>query len=462
MTSSSPRRVAVIDIGKTNAKVAIIDMATLAEIAVRTRPNTVLNAPPYPHYDVEGLWAFILDALGALHREHPIDAITSATHGAAGVLLRADGELALPALDYEHDGPETLKSAYDAIRPPFAEIGSPRLPDGLNLGAQFFWQARRFPEAFARVAGIVMYPQYWGFRLTGVAANEVTSLGAHSDLWSPGARDYSGIVDREGWRQLLAPIRPAGECLGPIRPEIAALTGLRQGTPVHCGIHDSNAALLPHLIARRPPFSVVSTGTWVIVMSIGGRPVALDPTRDTLMNVNAFGDPVASARFMGGREHAMLTEGLPEGCTEADVDAALAGNLFLLPSVQPGCGPFPQRRSEWIGEGSISPGERRAAASFYLALMTATCLELIGAEGPIVADGPFAHNDLYLRMLAAASGRKVIANTEGGVGMRAGAALLTSPSASPPQHSDVPVEAPGQLWADYARQWNALLQPGAN
>jgi sugar (pentulose or hexulose) kinase len=458
MTNDPPRHVAVIDIGKTNAKVAIIDMATLAEIAVRTRSNTVLSGPPYPHYDIEGLWTFILDALGALQREHAIDAIITATHGAAGVLLRADGELALPALDYEHDGPEILSADYDAVRPPFAETGSPRLPGGLNLGAQFFWQARRFPGEFAQAAHIVMYPQYWGFRLTGIAANEVTSLGAHTDLWNPTARDYSTLVDRAWWRSLLAPIRPAGDCLGPISPEIAARTGLRQGTPVHCGIHDSNAALLPHLMARQPPFSVVSTGTWVIIMSIGGGQVALDSERDTLMNVNAFGDPVASARFMGGREHAMLTDGLEEGCTEADVDAVLARGLFLLPSVQPGCGPFPRRKSEWIGEGAMSPGARRAAVSFYLALMTATCLELIAADGPIIAEGPFARNDLYLRMLAAATGRKVIASVEGGAGMRAGAALLTSPTASPPAHSDIPVEVPGQLWADYARHWNALLR----
>ena len=29
-----------------------------------------------------------------------------------------------------------------------------------------------------------MYPQYWAYRLTGVLANEVTSLGCHTDLWN--------------------------------------------------------------------------------------------------------------------------------------------------------------------------------------------------------------------------------------------------------------------------------------
>jgi sugar (pentulose or hexulose) kinase len=461
MTSEPPRNVAVIDIGKTNAKVAIIDMESLAEIAVRTRPNTVLNAAPYPHYDIDGLWTFLLDGLGALNREHAIDAITVTTHGAACALLDADGHLALPVLDYEHDGPEALAADYDAARPPFSDTGSPRLPGGLNLAAQIFWQQRSFPEAFRNVSAIVMYPQYWAFRFTGVAANEVTSLGAHTDLWTPAERDYSALVDRSGWRGLFAPLRKSADCLGPLLPDIAARTRLRPDITVYCGIHDSNASLLPHLIARQPPFAVVSTGTWVIAMSVGGRAARLDPERDTLINVNAFGDPVASARFMGGREHAILTEGLQECCTGDDIAAVLARKIFLLPSVQAGSGPFPHRKAEWICHGAIRPGERRAAASFYLAMMTATCLELIGADGPIIADGPFARNDVYVRMLAAATGRVVIADTGGGVGARAGAALLTSPAASPPPHDHGTVESPGQLWADYAREWYAELRRGA-
>ena len=55
-------------------------------------------------------------------------------------------------------------------------------------------------RSFARAAAIVTYPQYWSFRLTGVSATEVTSLGAHTDLWKPEARDYSTLVDRCGWR----------------------------------------------------------------------------------------------------------------------------------------------------------------------------------------------------------------------------------------------------------------------
>ena len=52
--------VAVIDIGKTNAKLALVRLSDLCEIAVITRPNTPLPGPPYPHFDVDGHWEFIL------------------------------------------------------------------------------------------------------------------------------------------------------------------------------------------------------------------------------------------------------------------------------------------------------------------------------------------------------------------------------------------------------------------
>ncbi len=455
MTTRGGPHIAVIDIGKTNAKLVLVDSGEPTELGTRTRPNTVLTGDPYPRYDIEALWQFILDALAALHREHGVDRIIATTHGAAAALLDAQGDLALPVLDYEHGGPESVAADYDAIRPSFAETGSPRLPAGLNLGAQIFWQSRHFPKAFRDVASIVMYPQYWGFRLTGVTANEVTSLGAHSDLWNPQTRDYSAIVDRLGWRPLFASIRKAADRLGTIRPEIAEQTGLRQDTPVYCGLHDSNAALLPHLLSRRPPFSVVSTGTWVIAMAVGGAPVVLDPLRDTLLNVNALGDPVASARFMGGREYAVLTAGL-NGVPSAEESAAVLSRLtMLLPSVQSGSGPFPNRKAVWRRDTGISPGERHAAISFYLGMMTSVCLEAIGAEGITITEGPFARNDLYSRMLSAATGRSVLPTVTEGLGPSMGAALVASNAAwsAPPEEAIIFED--DEQWRSYARAWRA-------
>lgn len=450
------RHIAVIDIGKTNAKVALVDLATSSEVALRRVANAASADGPYPHHDVEALWTFILDSLAAIHREQRIDAISITTHGATAVLVEAEGGLALPVLDYEFAGPDALAQDYDAMRPPFAETGTPRLPVGLNIGAQLFWQQKLFPAEFARAA-ILMYPQYWALRLTGVAANEATSLGCHTDLWNPWQADFSSLVDKMDWRRQMAPVRPARDRLGPILPALARQTGLDPQTPVFCGLHDSNASLLPHLIADLPPFSVVSTGTWVVSMAVGGATVVLDAARDTLVNVNAFGDPVPSARFMGGREFSLLTDGKPQDWSDADVAAVLARKALLLPSTQQGSGPYPRHTAQWLATEDMTGGQRFTAISFYLALMTATCLDLIGAGGPTIVEGPFARNRLFTRMLAAATARAVIAS-EAATGTSIGAALLASDHGAVGSKGERTEPPDDPAWVDYVRSWRAAVE----
>ncbi|MDP8995820.1 MAG: FGGY family carbohydrate kinase, partial [Pseudomonadota bacterium] len=194
------RFIAVIDIGKTNAKLALFDLEEQREVTRFTTANEVVKSGVYPHYNIEHLWAFIIDGLRTLAGKHAVDAISITTHGACAVLLDEAGKLVLPVLDYEYTGPETAASAYDALRPGFSQTGSPRLPAGLNLGAQIYWQAKAFPQEFEQLRWIVTYAQYWAYRLSGILANEVTSLGCHTDLWNYNAGDYSTLVDAMGWR----------------------------------------------------------------------------------------------------------------------------------------------------------------------------------------------------------------------------------------------------------------------
>lgn len=451
--------VAVIDIGKTNAKLALVDTETMTERAVVTRPNTVVHGPPWPHFDVAGHWRFLLDALGEVHRTYGVSAISVTTHGAAGVLLDQTGGLAAPVLDYEHSGPDALAEAYNTLRPPFEETGSPRLPGGLNLGAQLHWMFATDPGLRARVATCLTYPQYWGYRLTGVAASDVSSLGCHTDLWAPKARTFSTLVERLGLAGKMAPARSAFDVLGCILPTVARETGLPRETPVHCGIHDSNASLLPHILTREPPFSVVSTGTWVIALAIGGVATVLDPKRDTLINVDALGAPVPSARFMGGRVFETVISGLPAPPSPDDVRHVLDRLIMLLPSVVQGSGPFPERAARWLGgEPPLGRGARTAAASFHLALMTATCLDLIGHRGPIVVEGPFGANAVFCQMLSAATGSPVAAS-DGRTGTSQGAAMLVD--AKPHLRRPTVTIPPTAQMQDYARRWQMSVEEEA-
>lgn len=453
---STPRHIAVIDIGKTNAKLALVDRETLTEIDVVTRPNAVRPGPPWPHFDVEGHWDFLLDALGRFHTAHGVDAISVTTHGACCALLNAAGELAAPILDYENPIPDDMAAQYDALRPPFAETGSPRLAAGLNIGAQLHWQFAVQPDLHERVATIVAYPQYWGHRLTGIAASDVTSLGCHTDLWMPREGRFSNLPARLGIAEKFAPVRQPTETLGPILPEIAARTGLPPGTSVTVGIHDSNASLYPHLLTQDGAFSVVSTGTWVIAMALGGDELPLDPARDTLINVSARGGAVPSARFMGGREYEVIRAGHDAEVTNEDIDAILSSNTFLLPAVEPSTGPFQGRAMRWQGtEPPLGSGARMVALSFYLALVTETCLRLTGARGPIIVEGPFAANQPFMAMLHSASGRPVL-HCRSKTGTSIGAALLTGPSGAIDIPTPIPAPSGAVQWEAYAKEWRAL------
>lgn len=447
------KRIAILDIGKTNAKTVLLNAETGEEIAVHRTPNTVRRDGPYPHYDIEALWSFFLHSLKAFAKEPGFDAISITTHGASVALLDKNGELAMPVLDYEHDyGPE-IRAAYARIKPPFEETFSPTLSLGLNVGAQLHYLKTEFPDNFADVHLILTYPQYWAYRLTGIASVEVTSLGCHTDLWCPKSGTYSSLVENLGLEGKFPPLRSAFDALGALCPELADEIGLSSCVQVHCGIHDSNASLLAHLMDHQPPFSVVSTGTWVVSFAVGGDLNGLDPKRDTLANVDAYGRAVPSARYMGGREFDLMTDGLeaPSLSKRTGIlDEVLNRGIMALPSAVPGCGPYPDRSLRWVNAEGASSEARYVAACLYAALMTEACLDLLGADGPIIVEGPFAANRFYLSALAGFSEREVIA-VSGSTGTASGAGLLAG--ATIPVMHNQRYSADNDRYKNYKKQW---------
>ena len=462
MPSDKPSATLVLDVGKTNVK--LLAMAGNGEIlAVERLDNRSLEAPPYPHLDTERVWSWLLQAAGELSASWAVEAIVPTTHGCTAALMSGD-RLALPVLDYEAEPPPETAEAFADAAPAFAETCCPTLPAGMNLGGQLFWLQRDFPDEFARADRVLTYPQYWSWRLSGVSAGELTSIGCHGHLWNPREGRFSSLVRRQGWERLFPPVQPAYAPLGPIRPEIARRTGLPAHCRVHCGIHDSNAAYSLYLRGLSRPFSLVSTGTWVVVFNPRLPLDRLDEARDTLAFVDLTGRPVPAARYMGGREFEILTaEAGSRACTESDLRRVLARESFLLPAFAPG-GPFMGRAGTVSGPEPQTDGETVARATLYAALMTVTSLRLLEADGDLVIDGGFVNNDLYCRLLAALAGcDRCFANhqTEGtavGAGMLA---VRDGETAEWPL-SLVGVEPfDDPALKQYAERWNALVGESA-
>ena len=458
--SSRPAAIAVLDVGKTNVKLLAITPAG-AILSSRQAPNAVRSGEPYPHCDTEHLWRWMTAALADLGERFAILAIVPTSYGSTAALV-GDAELVLPILDYEAEPPAEIAAAYAEIAPWFEECFCPINPAGLTLGRQLFWQSKLFPQEFTRARWILPFAQYWAWGLSGVPASEATSLGAQTQLWNPHERDYSSLVKRQGWLDKFPPLRNAWDVLGPLQFEIADRTGLSFETPVLCGIHDSNANFARYLAAGLEDFALISTGTWLITFNPSLPLEALDPLRDTVSNTDLLGRPVACARFMGGREYALIAapEANAARPTAADVQALIARGTMALPSFTRSGGPFPGTG----GKGRISgppPGsarERAALGCLYVALMASVGLELLHARAQVIVDGSFADNPLFAALLAALRpDQPVLVSTER-AGTALGAALLvgwTERTARAPLslRPVAPAAIPGL--ATYALDWRA-------
>jgi sugar (pentulose or hexulose) kinase len=403
--------VVVLDIGKTLAK-ATLWSPERRLIQKRSRPNARSVESGLPVLDYKGIETWLVDVLTEFASLAEIEAIIPVGHGASGCLIEGD-KLIVPPLDYEAPPPDEIRRAYQAVRDRFALTGSPCLPMGLNFGAQLFWLQSVYPEAFRR-GTILMWPQYWAWRLCGETAIEVTSLGCHTDLWQPTTAKPSPMAVAQGWADHFAPLRKPSDVLGSLSEEWCARTGLPAKCKVLCGLHDSNSALLasrlhPEIANRE--CTVLSTGTWFIAMR--SLPSAADTPelredRDCLFNVDVWGNPVPSSRFMGGREAEILEDSAGDYvdvAANADTLIALAKcatdeGIFAVPSFEPGVGPYPALTGRWINRPADKLG-RRAVAALYLALMADATLDLIGAKNRIIIEGRFGSDPVFTGVLAA-------------------------------------------------------------
>jgi L-fuculokinase len=400
MSKARPEAAAVFDVGKSNVRLSAVSDDGVA-LATIERPNRVNGGDPYPHFDADELYAWLIDGLATLARDFEIQSVVPVTHGASAALVDDDG-LVLPIMDYEFRGVSEIDSEYDAVARDFARTASPKLPAGLNLGRQLFWQQQKFPGEFDR-ATILPYPQYWAARLCGVRAWEPTSLGCHTDLWEPQRGEFSSFAKTTRWDLRFGRRANAWTPLGPPLPAVAASTGLRRECKILAGIHDSNASYLAHRASREKPFCVVSTGTWIIVMAHGSPLNVLREELDTLANVDAFGNALATARFMGGREYATIC-GADAGLAQpsvGDLETILASGTLAVPSFADQGGPFREQVGHIVGNVSAAPPHRAAFAALYCALMTDWCVTMLEARGDIILEGRLASNEAFASALAA-------------------------------------------------------------
>ena len=448
--------IAVIDIGMTNKKIAVFD-GGLNLLAIEKRVFEPLLVEGLEAHDLAGMEDWFLDTLASLSKRFDIGAIVLCTHGATFVCTDSDGKPVLPCVYYTHEpGPEFQERFYALTGKPGelqAATGTPRLSALINPAKGLLFAKERWPEAFARTALVLPYPQYWGMRLSGRAGLEGTYMGCHTYLYDWKKDSSSVVAERLGVAAKLPfPLRASWEVLGTLKPEVTRRTGLSAGTKVTMGIHDSNASLLPYLIKeKKGGFVLNSTGTWCVLMrpsdSFGFAPEELGKV--VFFNRSAYNEPVKTAIFLGGKEYEVWSKligpaGVPGGAAASAVYASVLASRteFILPEIVPGSGQFPGSVSQAVeagrrylfadlekgGTGPAFLADRaraEAVLNISLALQTLVALERTGLSGgeKIFTEGGFRNNPEYNALLAAALPENPIYLTDMAEATSFGAAL---------------------------------------
>ena len=198
--------------------------------------------------------------------------LTGQMHGL--VLLDASGEVIRPAILWND---QRTAAECDAIR---AALGPEHLVEITGNDAltgftapKLLWVRDHEPDAWARVAHVLLPKDYVRYRLTGVFALDKAD-GAGTILFDLAARDWSGeVLDALGidpaW---MPPTHEGPEVTGTVTPSAAAATGLRPGTPVVAGGGDQ-AANAVGVGAVVPGRVALSLGTSGVVFATTARPL---------------------------------------------------------------------------------------------------------------------------------------------------------------------------------------------
>ena len=465
--------IAVLDVGKTNVKLNAVtaDGVVLETLSI---PNPVLPGPPWRHHDLGATGEWVFSGIGQLCRRHPLSTFVASGHGSGGVLVGDSPEsgdgTALPMIDYEQSPPDAIRTGYAPLSGSFFDRGSATMHAATHQARQLYWMQEREPEAFSRARWYLGLPQYWAWRLSGVATSEASLLGAQSHLWNVAERHFAPIVAARGWGRLMPPFADAWQDLGPVRADLARRHGLPQGLRILVGAHDSSLNHYRYHAAGLHEFTVISTGTWIVGFSGQTSLDRLDENRGMTLNSDVFGNPLGGVLTMGGREFSLVAgPGQPsDPVPEQTIRRLIADRTMALPSFGDDNGLFPGS----AGQGRISGPkpetamERKAVALVYCALLTAECIEALGAGSLVVLDGSFLGDPLYARLVAALLPDRQVRFNLDAYGVASGAALLAGQHSRrrPAPLSLAEASDVASLTAaisDYATEWRARARQPA-
>ena len=412
---SSKKLNIVLDIGKTNVKLTFVDSINNKTIKFfKTKQKNI-----YRHgikiLNSNSIFEWALKKITYIGRKHNLDKFVCTAHGTSIALISYDDKELLACTDYEYKF-DKLFNNYKKIAPKFSESFSPFLENGLNIGQQIYYLYKRKQKLIKETKYILNYPQYIVWKLTSSFSSEISYVGCHTHLWDFKRNKLSSFVKKIKLEKKFPQIRKAWDTIG--RKQIG-----KSNLKIINGIHDSNASYLYFKNSDIKNFTLVSTGTWYIIFNQKTPLKNLNPSLDMLANIDVFGKPVPTMRFMGGREYDHLMGVFKISNKTRAIKNFSFHDYLIYPSYASGGG-FSINKINISFYERLNKGQIYYLICLYISFVINFCLNQMKSSNTIILDGPITKNITIMKILSSLRKKQIVLKNKREIGTTLGATNL--------------------------------------
>ena len=412
---SSKKLNIVLDIGKTNVKLTFVDSLNNKTIKFFTTKQKNIYRHGIKILNSNSIFEWALKKITYIGKKHNLDKFVCTAHGTSIALISYDDKELLACTDYEYKF-DKLFNSYKKIAPKFNESFSPFLENGLNIGQQIYYLYKRKQKLIKETKYILNYPQYIVWKLTSSFSSEISYVGCHTHLWDFKRNKLSSFVKKIKLEKKFPKIRKAWDTIGQRKIGESNLKIIN-------GIHDSNASYLYFKNSDIKNFTLVSTGTWYIIFNQKTPLKNLNPALDMLANIDVFGKPVPTMRFMGGREYDHLMGVFKISNKTRAIKNFSFHNYLIYPSYASGGGFSINKINIGFYEG-LNKGQIYYLICLYISFVINFCLNQMKSSNTIILDGPITKNITIMKILSSLRKKQIVLKNKREIGTTLGATNL--------------------------------------
>ena len=412
---SSKKLNIVLDIGKTNVKLTFVDSINNKTIKFFTTKQKNIYRHGIKILNSNSIFEWALKKITYIGKKHNLDKFVCTAHGTSIALISYDNKELLACTDYEYKF-DKLFNNYKKIAPKFSESFSPFLENGLNIGQQIYYLYKRKQKLIKETKYILNYPQYIVWKLTSGFSSEISYVGCHTHLWDFKRNKLSSFVKKIKLEKKFPKIRKAWDTIGQRKIGESNLKIIN-------GIHDSNASYLYFKNSDIKNFTLVSTGTWYIIFNQKTPLKNLNPSLDMLANIDVFGKPVPTMRFMGGREYDHLMGVFKISNKTRAIKDFSFHDYLIYPSYASGGGFSINKINIGFYEG-LNKGQIYYLICLYISFVINFCLNQMKSSNTIILDGPITKNITIMKILSSLRKKQIVLKNKREIGTTLGATNL--------------------------------------